>query len=345
MKSHQITIKDIARILEISPSTVSRALKDHPDISPETKKLVQSFAEKVKYRPNTLALSLRSSKTFTIGVVIPEIVHHFFSSVISGIEDVAYAAGYKVMICQSNENDAREAINIQALLDNQVDGILISVSKTTHNSDQFARIVENNTPLVFFDRVCEEIESDRVIADDREGARIATTHLIEQGCKRILMLGSPLHMLIGKRRLEGYKDALEQHQLTFDEALTLRCDTRDDVQKQGNIILKQAPGIDGIFAVNDSTAIAAMQLLLRNGYHIPEQIKVIGFGDGPNATIAYPTLSTVEQKGYEIGKQATTLLLDRINNPENDEAFHTRILTPELKVRESTTSKNALSTL
>ena len=336
MKSHQITIKDIARILEISPSTVSRALKDHPDISPETKKLVQSFAEKMKYRPNALALSLRSSKTFTIGVVIPEIVHHFFSSVISGIEDVAYAAGYKVMICQSNENDAREAINIQALLDSQVDGILISVSKTTRSAEQFARVIENNTPLVFFDRVCAEIESDRVIADDREGARIATSHLIDCGCKKIMMLGSPLHMLIGKNRLEGYKDALMQNNIAYNESLHLRCDTREDVEKHAETILKKASEIDGIFAVNDSTAIAVMQLLIRHHYKIPQQIKVIGFGDGPNATIASPTLSTVEQKGYEIGKQATSLLLNRINDPENTEAFHTKVLTPELKVRQST---------
>ncbi|MBN2742295.1 MAG: LacI family DNA-binding transcriptional regulator [Marinilabiliaceae bacterium] len=337
MKSHQITIKDIARILEISPSTVSRALKNHPDISPETKKLVQTFAEKVKYRPNALALSLRSSKTFTIGVIIPEIVHHFFSSVISGIEDVAYAAGYKVMMCQSNENDAREAINIQALLDSQVDGILISVSKTTRNSEPFQRIVENNTPIVFFDRVCEEIESDRVIVDDREGARIATQHLISLGCKQILILGAPLHMLIGKQRLDGYKLAHEQNELAINPSLFMRCDTRDDVTKQADAILSLAPHIDGIFAVNDSTAIAAMQLLMKNGYKIPTQIKVIGFGDGPNATITSPSLSTVGQKGNEIGQEATRMLLTRISNPDLSEAFHTRVLTPELIVRESTT--------
>ena len=336
MKSHQITIKDIARILEISPSTVSRALKDHPDISPETKKLVQSFAEKVKYRPNALALSLRSSKTYTIGVIIPEIVHHFFSSVISGIEDVAYAAGYKVMICQSNENDAREAINIQALLDSRIDGILVSMSKTTRNTEQYERIVENGTPLVFFDRVSEDINTDRVIVNDREGARIATTHLISQGCTKIVMLGAPQHMLIGKRRLEGYKEALEQHQLPFNEAMVMRCDTREDVEKHKETILNMAKDCDGIFAVNDSTAIATMQLLQKNGYKIPSQIKIIGFGDGPNATIASPTLSTVEQKGYEIGKEATKMLLNRINNPENTEAYKTKVLTPELKIREST---------
>jgi len=336
MKTHPVTIKDIARILNISASTVSRALKDHPDIKPETKKLVQAFAEKVKYRPNALALSLRSSRTYTLGIVIPEIVHHFFSSVISGIEDVAYARGFKVMICQSNENQARESIDIQALLDNRVDGILISMSKTTRNFEHFERIIENGTPLVFFDRICEEVDTDRVIADDKEGARIAVEHLIQVGCKRILHLSAPQHLLIGVNRLEGYKMALAQHGIAYDENLVIRCDSREDVIKYQEKILRLSNEIDGIFAVNDSTAIAAMQVLQKGGYAIPKDIKVAGFGDGPNATIAYPTLTTVEQKGYEIGKEAVKLLLARIDNPELHEPFQTKILTPELRQRDST---------
>ncbi len=339
MKSHQITIKDIAKILGISASTVSRALKDHPDISPETKRLVQTFAEKVNYRPNALALSLRLSKTFTIGIVIPEIVHHFFSSVISGIEDVAYAEGYRIMICQSNENYTRESIDVQALVDNRVDGILISMSKTTKNFDHFKNIVDNETPLVFFDRICTEIETDRVVADDLEGARIAVSHLISQGCKKILHLAAPHHLLIGKNRLDGYKKALEQNGIEFNPRLILNCDTREDVVALQKQIITLVPDIDAIFAVNDSTAISAMQILQRNGYKIPEQIKVIGFGDGPNATIAYPTLTTVEQKGYEMGREAVRILIDRINNDEPDKEFKTVVLTPELITRESTAIK------
>jgi LacI family transcriptional regulator len=336
VKSHQITIKDIAKILGISPSTVSRALKDHPDISIETKKLVQSFADKVNYRPNALALSLRSSKTNTIGIIIPEIVHHFFSSVISGIEDVAYAKGYRVMICQSNENHKRESLDVQALLDNRVDGILISISKTTKEFDHFRNILENGTPLVFFDRICDEIETDRVIADDKEGARIATQHLIKKGCKTILHLAAPQHLLIGKYRLEGYKQAIKEAGISFDSELVVKCDSREEVLRNADQILKLAPHIDGIFAVNDSTAIAAMQILQKNGFKIPQQLKVVGFGDGPNATIAYPTLTTVEQKGYEIGKEAVQMLIKQIESPESSGKFSTKILTPELIEREST---------
>jgi len=335
MKSHPITIKDIARILGISPSTVSRALKDHPDISPKTKQLVQTFAEKVNYRPNALALSLRSSKTNTIGIVIPEIVHHFFSSVISGIEDVAYGRGYNAIICQTNENYQREVIDLQALIDNRVDGILVSMSKNTHEFTHFDNVIENGVPMVFFDRICEAISSDRVIADDFEGARIATHHLIKKGCKRIMHLAAPQHLLIGKYRKEGYCSALKENQMTCEESLIVKCDTREGVFAKADDILRLAPEIDGIFAVNDSTAIAAMQVLRRNGYEVPKDIAVAGFGDGPNASIAYPQLTTVEQKGYDIGQAAMRLLIGHIEEEVDQEEFETKIFTPELVERES----------
>ncbi len=336
MKSHQITIKDIARTLGISASTVSRALKDHPDISPETKEQVKSFAQKVNYRPNALALGLRNSKTNTIGVIIPEIVHHFFSSVISGIEDVAYGKGYNVMICQTNESYQREVIDVQALIDNRVDGILISMSKNTLDHEHFQHILDNGIPLLFFDRVCESIESHRVIADDFQGARIATGHLIDKGCRRILHLAGPSHLLIGKNRKEGYIMALKERDLLVDESLIYKCDTREDVFLNGDKILSLAADIDGVFTVNDSTAIAVMQLLQLNGYRIPQDIAVIGFGDGPNATIAYPSLSTVEQKGYEIGQEAMRMLSVQIETELVEVAFETRIFTPVLHPREST---------
>ena len=209
MKPTHITIKDIARILGVSPSTVSRALKDHPDISEETRNLVKSFAEKVNYRPNALALSLRKQKSNTLGLVIPEIVHHFFSSVISGMEDLAYSEGYTLMICQSNENYHRELINIQALLDHRVDGLLVSISKTTRDFEHLHNAVNNGIPVVFFDRICDEVETDRVVTDDFEGARLATTHLIECGCRNILHLATTENLLIGKNRYLGYLQALK----------------------------------------------------------------------------------------------------------------------------------------
>ena len=290
MKPTHITIKDIAKMLGVSPSTVSRALKDHPDISEETRNLVKTFAEKVKYRPNALALSLRKQKTNTLGLVIPEIVHHFFSSVISGMEDLAYGEGYTMMICQSNENFYREVINLQALLDHRVDGLLVSISKTTREFNHLHNALDSGIPMVFFDRICDEIDTDRVITDDFEGARIATTHLIETGCQKILHLAAPRHLLIGKNRYEGYVQALKNHKIPLDENLVLKCDTREEVMSMRQHILTLAPQIDGVFGVNDSTAIAVMQVLQENGYRIPEDISVVGFGDGPIATIASPPL-------------------------------------------------------
>lgn len=336
MKPTHITIKDIAKMLGVSPSTVSRALKDHPDISEETRNLVKTFAEKVKYRPNALALSLRKQKTNTLGLVIPEIVHHFFSSVISGMEDLAYGEGYTMMICQSNENFYREVINLQALLDHRVDGLLVSISKTTREFNHLHNALDSGIPMVFFDRICDEIDTDRVITDDFEGARIATTHLIETGCQKILHLAAPRHLLIGKNRYEGYVQALKNHKIPLDENLVLKCDTREEVMSMRQHILTLAPQIDGIFGVNDSTAIAVMQVLQENGYRIPQDISVVGFGDGPIATIASPPLTTLEQKGYEMGREAVRLLIQRLENPSAMINNQTKIITPSLVRRKTT---------
>jgi len=323
-------------MLGISASTVSRALKDHPDISPKTKRMVQAFASKMNYRPNALALNLRRSKTNTIGIIIPEIVHHFFSSVLSGIDKVAYAAGYNVMICQSNEDYNREVIDAQALLDNRVDGVLMSVSKTTFQFDHIRNLIDHGIPVVFFDRAPEDIEADKVFIDDFVGAKIATHHLIATGCRNILHLAGPPHLLIGQRRRDGYIKALEENGIPFNPDFVIKCDTRDDVFANAGKILQMASQIDGIFAVNDSTAIAAMQVLIKNDIRVPEHISVIGFGDGPNATIAYPPLSTVEQKGTEIGKEAIQLLINQIENRNETYIPSTKIITPVLRIREST---------
>ncbi len=340
MAAHQVTIKDIAKILGISPSTVSRALKDHPDISPKTKKMVQAFAEKVDYRPNALALNLRRSKTNTIGIILPEVVHHFFSSVLAGIDKVAYAAGYNVMICQSNEDYNREVIDAQALLDNRVDGILMSLSKTTSQLDHIKDLIDHGIPVVFFDRAPDEIEADKVLIDDFKGAKIATHHLMSIGCRKILHLAGPQNLLIGQKRKEGYITALNENGIEFNPKYVIKCDSRDDVFANAGKILQMANEIDGIFAVNDSTAIAAMQVLIKNDIKVPDHISVIGFGDGPNATIAYPPLSTVEQKGVEMGKEAIQLLINQIENDKESHIPQTKTLTPVLRIRESTSKIN-----
>ena len=211
MKTHQVTIKDIARELGISPSTVSRALKDHPDISPSTKSQVRELVEKLKYKPNAVALSLRSRKSHTIAIIVPQIVHHFFASVISGIEEVAQEAGYNVMIFQSNESYEREVAITQSLVSNQADGLLVSISKTSRKFGHLKELMNGGMPLVFFDRACEELEADRVIVDDFNGAFNAVEHLIRTGCRRIAHFSAPQHLQIGYQRKRGYISALEKH--------------------------------------------------------------------------------------------------------------------------------------
>jgi len=336
MKQHQVTIKDIAKALDISVSTVSRALKDHPDINKETRKLVKETARQMKYEPNLLALGLRRNKSNTIGIIIPEIVHHFFSSVISGIEDYAYERGYNVMVCQSNENYNREIINAQALLSSRVDGVLISVSKSTLDFNHFRNFITQGIPMVFFDRVCPDIVTDRVIIDDEGGAFLATEHLINIGCKRIAHFAAPQNLLIAQGRFSGYQRALRQNSIPFDPKLVLHCDTQELAFEKTGKFLEEFPDTDGIFAVNDSTAIAIMQVIKKMSKRVPDDISVIGFGDGPNALIACPTLSTIEQKGYEMGTEAVNFLFNKIENDISADSFKTKVLIPTLVKREST---------
>ncbi|MEA3446122.1 MAG: LacI family DNA-binding transcriptional regulator, partial [Bacteroidota bacterium] len=247
MRGSQVTIKDIARELKISPSTVSRALKNHPDISKKTKAAVNELAQKYGYRRNPIALSLLQSKSNIIGVVIPEIVHFFFSSIISGIEDVASRAGYNVMICQSNESYEREIETVQALSASRVDGLLISVSKNTYEFDHLKDLENVGIPVVFFDRVCQEIDTHKVVIDDFNGAFQAVEHLISIGRKRIAHLSGPQNLLIGKKRLEGYLHALKKHDLPIDENLIINCDTFDKALKSTPALYEMDNPPDAIF--------------------------------------------------------------------------------------------------
>ena len=341
MKPHLSSMNDIAKALGVSVSTVSRALKDHPDISITTTKRVKAFAEKINYRPNALALSLKLQTSKTIGIIIPEIVHHFFSSIISGIEDIAYNSGYRVMICQTNDDFRREEINTQALLDHRVDGLLVCISKTTTNYDHLKSVYKSQTPMVFLDRVCSEIETDRVTTDDFNGARMVTAHLIEMGCKRILYLGTKPQLLIGQDRQQGYLQALRDHNIPVETNLIIKCDTPGDVATNKDYILSVAKNIDGIFAVNDFTAVAVMSLLKEEGYHIPKDIAIAGFGDDPIAIISDPPLTTVEQKGFQMGQDAMNMLMNRLNNPDAKRVPISKVFSVELKIRKSTNSKLA----
>ncbi len=335
MHKGQVTIKDIAKELGISPSTVCKALKDNPDISSETKKAVKALVEKWNYKPDQVAVSLQSGLSHTIGVIIPEIVHYFFSTVISGIEDLAYDSGYHVMFCQSNELYEREVKSVYTLLSSKVDGILVSVSKETKDCSHFRKIQENGIPLVFFDRVCEDIDTDKVIVDDESGAYNAVSHLIRSGCRNIIHLAGPPNLLIGKNRKNGYIKALKDNNIPVVDENIIICDTNDGARLVIPELLKRKIKPDGFFAVNDLTAVETMNIAKRYGFKVPKDISVVGFTSGAISDISDPALTSVEQHGYTVGREAVRLLIDRLEKKHNLSS-RTIIIKTELKVKGST---------
>jgi DNA-binding LacI/PurR family transcriptional regulator len=334
----QVTIKDIARELGISPSTVSKALKGHSDISPSTKKAVRELVEKWHYKPDPIALSLKSGLSKTIGVIVPEIVHYFFSTVIGGIEDLAYDSEYHVMFCQSGESYEREVKAVETLLSNRVDGILVSVSKVTENFDHFRKIQEAGIPLVFFDRICDEIDTDRVIVDDEIGAYEAVKHLINIGCKNIVHLYGPQNLHIGRERKEGYIRALKEHNRPVHEKNIIKCDTAEEARIVVPELLTGKERPDGIFAVNDLTAAETMKIIKQHGLNVPRDIALVGFTSGMISDLTDPALSSVEQHGYEIGREAVRLLIDRLEKKHNLPS-QTKIIKTELVVKGSSFRK------
>jgi LacI family transcriptional regulator len=331
----QVTIKDIAEKLGISVSTVSRALKDHPDISLKTRQAVKELAKLLGYKPNLIALNLKHSKTNTIGLIVPEVEHHFFSKIINGIEEVAYENNYNVLVVQSNESYMREVLNTQTLIANRVDGVLVSFSKETQDYSHFQQMVDYEIPMVFFDRTIENFHADGVVVDDYSGAFNAVNHLISKGCRRIAIYSSPQHMLIGKNRFEGYKDALAKHGLKFNKNLVYACDTFDSAMKISRSVLKKQDRPDGIFAVNDLTAIGVMKVAKHLGIRVPEDLKIVGFENSRSSTICEPELTSVDQFGYNLGKKSAELLLKRIKEGNYDYEPISLKLKTELIVRGS----------
>lgn len=310
----QVTIKDIAEKLNVSPSTVSRSLKDHPDISVKTRNAVKELAKLLGYKPNLIALNLKNSRTNTIGLLVPEIEHHFFSSIINGIEEIAYQNNFNVLIVQSNESYLREVLNTQTLLGNRVDGMLVSFSKETKDFSHFQQLIDNEIPLVFYDRAVDELQADVVVVDDYSGAHDAVTHLINKGCKRVAFYSAPQHLLIGKDRLQGYIDAIRHNNMEFDKDLVYSCDTFESAVKISQSILRKIDRPDGVFAVNDLTAVGVMKAAKKLGLKIPEELKIVGFENSNKASICEPELTSVDQFGYNLGKKAMNILLDRIRS-------------------------------
>ena len=339
MKYNQITIKDIARELGISPSTVSRALKDHPDISRETKKAVNELAEKLNYEPNVVALSLRSRKTRTIGVIIPELVHFFFSTVISGIEHEANAAGYTVILTQSAESLEREKSSVKTLYNSRVDGMLISISRETTTFEHLTPILDRGIPVIFYDRILPVGTTSGIVVEDYTGARDAVRHLIDQGCRTIGHIQSAPNLGISKERLKGYEDALTAAGMPLDKSYVIDCEdgTMECGRQAMEKLLSLSSPPDGVFANNDALAIGALKAIRTKGLRIPQDVAVIGFSNWVYSQITDPPLSTVDQPGFEMGRQATRMLISRIEHPEDDKPMPHQVVRLEtsLVVRES----------
>jgi LacI family transcriptional regulator len=309
-----ITIKDIAKALNLSTSTVSRALRGSYEINSETKKLVLEYAEKMNYHPNPIALSLKENRSRAIGVIVPEIANNFFSQAINGIEAVAYDRGYHVVIFQSNESYERERSNIQHLVGRKVDGVLISLSGETRDVSHLQEIQNRGVPLVVFDRISNEIEANKVIADNFQGAFDATAHLILSGRKKIAHITSPSLLYTTNERLEGYKAALEKYGIPFDADLVRYCGFAPEEAQQVIFELLDNQKPDAIFTASDRLALDSFAAVKAKGIKIPEEVAFIGFTNLSVAHLLDPPLSTVVQPAFEIGKIAVEMLLDTIEN-------------------------------
>jgi LacI family transcriptional regulator len=312
-KKTKVTIHDIAKQLNTTASTVSRALQDHPRISQSMKKAVLELAEKLKYQPNFIASSLRKGRGNTIGIVIPRIDRNFFSSVIGGIEDVAAEAGYNVIICQSYDSEEKEKNIFETLINGKVDGLLVSIASGTKNLGHFKQAIEKGVPLILFDRSTGDLDVNKVEIDDYLGAHMAVTHLIEQGCKRIAHFSGPLNVSIYANRFKGYKAALEEHGLEFNEMYhftdTISRDTGISAVEK---LVQLNPMPDAIFSASDFSALGAIVALKEKNIRIPEDVAVVGFANEPYSEIIIPPLSSVDQHSREIGQAAAKLFFEEL---------------------------------
>ncbi|WP_299432208.1 LacI family DNA-binding transcriptional regulator [uncultured Maribacter sp.] len=340
MENNTITIHDIAKTLEIDSSTVSRALNNSDRVSLKTKKKILDKANELGYQRNLLASNLRKNKTNTIGVVVPRISRHFFSSAISGIEKTAFNKGYNVIICQSLEQLEREQNLIDTLAANRVDGVIMSISMETFNYNHLEKLKKNGTPVLIFDRHCNFSVHSTVLLDDFQGAFEATTHLINQGCKNIVHFSGPSNLKVYQNRLQGYKAALEKSNMNFEEKYVLNSHLmNNDGILLAEKVLKFSEKVDGIFSANDVAAISAMQRFKKAGIRIPEDIAMVGFSNEPISSVIEPALSTIDQSGSKMGKIGTELLIEQIKNKSKLAKPEKVIIKPSLLIRESSLRK------
>ena len=335
--SKNITIKDIASRLNLHYTTVSRAIRNHPDVNPETRKRILATAEELNYFPNSFATNLRRKKSNIIGVIVPELQHHFFSSIISEIANIADQYAYSVLVCQTNESLAQEKKLADVLIRNRVAGVLASISEESGESEHLERIIQSGIPLVFFDRVCDSCRSSRVTLDFYEGAYTVVRHLIQMGCRRIAHIAGPIQIEGVKQRFEGYKAALASHQIPVDETLIRSggfCAENGISATDRFLKLTERP--DAIFAVNDEVAIGAMMRIRKAGLNIPEDIAVAGFDDDKMSAYTDPPLTSVRIHQNEVGSAAIALLLEQINARKKELEPVVKMIRTTLIVREST---------
>ncbi len=335
-RKQQVTIHDIAKQLNTTASTVSRALQDHPRISQAMKTAVLELAGKLNYQPNFIASSLRKGHGNTIGILIPRIDRNFFSSVIGGIEDVAADAGYNVIICQSYDSEEKEKTIVETLINGKVDGLLVSMASGTKNTTHFKQAIDKGLPLIFFDRSSPDLDVSKVEIDDFQGAYMAVSHLIAQGCHRIVHFSGPLNVSIYSNRFKGYKAALEEHGITFDEKLHFpEVINRDSATSAIERIVNLKPMPDAIFSASDYSALGAITALKEKNVRIPEDIAIVGFANEPYAEIITPSLTSVDQHSREIGQEAAKLFFEELALHGNNFVSKRVMLTPDLIIRDS----------
>lgn len=336
LKKTKVTIHDIAKQLNTTASTVSRALQDHPRISQPMKKAVLELAEKLNYQPNFIASSLRKGRGNTIGVVIPRIDRNFFSNVIGGIEDVASEEGFNVLICQTYDSEQKEKNIVETLINGKVEGLLVSLASGTRDFKHFKQAMDKHVPLIFFDRAPAELEVSKVEIDDYLGAYMAVTHLIEQGCRRIAHFSGPLHVSIYSNRFAGYQAALKDKGIPFKEEYL----EKEIYNKESGIdatyklmALKEPP--DAIFSASDFSALGAVLALKELEIKVPDQVAVVGFANEPYASILEPALSSVDQHSKEIGQTAAKLFFEQLKEQHSAIIPKRVVLTPNLIIRKS----------
>lgn len=339
MMRKKVTLKQIAKELDVSISTVSKSLKNSLEISEDTRQKVQAFAKLYNYKPNNIALSLKNKKTKTICIIIPEIIHHFFATVISGVENVANENGYNVLVCLSDESFDKEVINMEMLANGSIDGFIMSLSKETQQKKDFHHIVEvinQGMPVVMFDRVTNDILCDKVIIDDNLAAFDATQFLIDKRFKKIALITTVDYVSVGKLRTEGYIKALKNNDLKVDESLILKIeDTENFEDAIENLLLNTKP--DAIFAVNELFAVTAIKLARKHNIKVPEELSIVGFTDGIISKYSTPSISTVSQNGIKMGGKAAKMLIERLESEEEaEEQYKTEVIETELVEREST---------